>query len=136
MLELFFQQIILDLELEPISPKDEHQQFWISLNENLKICVKELEIGLLFRSLIGPCPTLKKEELYIWLMKANLLGQGTGGAVLGMDSDEKWITFSLSLPFEMNYKTFKEALEEFANYTDYWKEELIRHQKNAEESLL
>jgi len=136
MLEKYLQQLILDLELEPIAPKDENQQFFIPINEKLKICVKELEPGFLFRSTIGLCPTLKKEELFIWLMKANFLGQGTGGGILGLDPEEKWVVFSLSLPFEMNYKTFKEALEDFANYSDYWKEELIRHQKHAEDSLL
>ena len=34
----------------------------------------------------------------------------------------------------MNYKMFKDALEDFANYLDYWREELIRHKKAAEES--
>lgn len=136
MLETFLNQLILDLELGPIPPKDEKQKYFISLTSDLKISVKELNPGLLFQTVVNICPNLKKEELFIWMMKANLLGQGTGGGVLGLDEEEKLILFSLFLPFEMNYKTFKEAIEDVANYTDYWKEELIKHQENAENSLL
>ena len=35
----------------------------------------------------------------------------------------------------MNYKIFKDALEDFANYIDYWKAELIRHQKDSRRKL-
>ena len=57
-------------------------------------------------------------------MKANFLGQGTGGAVIGMDPEENLLTLSLLLPYDMNYKMFREALEDFANFLDYWKTEL------------
>ena len=72
----------------------------------------------------------------MYLMKANLLGQGTGGATLAMDENENFLTLSLVLPYDMNYKTFKDALEDFANYLDFWKAELIRHQKTAEQPLI
>jgi hypothetical protein len=36
----------------------------------------------------------------------------------------------------MSYKTFKDALEDFANHLDYWREELLLHKKMAEENLL
>ena len=57
-------------------------------------------------------------------MKANLLGQGTGGAAIGIDPSEKFFTLSEVLEFEVNYKTFHEKLEDFLNYIDYWKEEV------------
>ena len=65
-------------------------------------------------------------------MKANFLGQGTGDATIGLDENENFLTLSLVLPYDMNYKMFKDALEDFVNYLDYWKEELIRHKKAAE----
>jgi len=68
-------------------------------------------------------------------MKANFLGQGTGGAVIGLDAEEKFLTLSLALPYDMNYRSFKGAVEDFANYVDYWREDLIRHQKAAETSI-
>ncbi len=85
---------------------------------------------------IGPCPTLKKEDLFIYLMKANFLGQGTGGSAIGLDQDENFLTLSLVLPYDMNYIMFRDALEDFANYIDYWKAELIRHTKAAEQQIL
>ena len=57
-------------------------------------------------------------------MKANLLGQGTGGAAIGIDSSEKFFILTHTFPFEINYKTFHESLEDFLNYIDFWKEEI------------
>jgi hypothetical protein len=36
----------------------------------------------------------------------------------------------------MNYKMFRDALEDFANYIDYWKAELFRHVEAAEEGRI
>ena len=132
MLEEHLHQLIEDLELESLSPKDDKGMYLLTFNPTLTISFKALDPGIFVFTSISPIPEKKREELFILLMKANFLGQGTGGACLGMDAEEKLITLSLSLPFDMNYKTFKETIEDFANFTDYWKEELIRHEKEAE----
>jgi hypothetical protein len=72
------------------------------------------------------CPNTKKEDLFIYLMRANLLGQGAGGARIGLDPDEKFLTLSSGLPYEMNYQTFKETIEDFANYLIYWRDEVAK----------
>lgn len=134
-LEQWLTQLVQDLEFPPLSPKDKEGRYQISLTPQLTIFVKELNPGIFFEAVIGALPKEKREELFIFLMKANLLGQGTGGAVLSLDAEEKFLTLSLSLPYDMNYKSFKENLEEFANFMDYWKEELLRHEKEAKESI-
>ena len=135
MLEQLVEQLAHDLEFPTPSPKDEKKQIHLSLNPTLTLSLQQLDPGILFYSPIGPCPAKKKEELFILLMKANFLGQGTGGAFIGLDPEEKFLTLSLVMPYDMNYKTFKGAVEDFANYADYWREELIKHQKNAETSI-
>jgi hypothetical protein len=40
----------------------------------------------------------------------------------------------LSLPYEMNYKAFKESLEDFANFVEFWKKETVRFEIEAEKS--
>lgn len=75
---------------------------------------------------VANCPTLKREDLFIYLMRANLLGQGTGGSRIGLDANEKVLTLSLGLPYEMNYKIFKERFEDFVNFILYWREEIAK----------
>jgi len=70
------------------------------------------------------------------LMKANLLGQGTGEQAIGLDHEEKSLTLSCIIPYDINYKEFKEKIEDFVNYLDYWRLESEKMKKNANESIL
>jgi hypothetical protein len=40
------------------------------------------------------------------------------------------------MPYDINYKTFKEAVEDFANFLELWRNEIERHQKTAAEGIL
>jgi hypothetical protein len=136
LLDPLLQKLAEDLELEELPKKEEGNSYHVVLNPQLTVKIQQLDPGLSFWARIGPCPTAKREELFIYLMKANFLGQGTGGAAIALDENENFLTLSLSLPYDMNYKMFKDALEDFVNYLDYWREELVRHKKAAEESIL
>ena len=135
MIESLLKTLCAELEIDSLPIKEEDGSYPFALSPEITIQIKELDPGLSFFSKIAPCPQLKKEELFMYLMKANLLGQGTGGSTLAMDENENFLTLSLVLPYDMNYKMFKDALEDFANYLDFWRNELIRHQKLAETSL-
>ena len=95
--------------------------------------LKDLDPGVELHAKIREVPTKKKEELFIFLMRANLLGQGTGKARIGIDEREKFLTLSLGLPYEMNYQTFKETIEDFVNYLIYWRDEVTKFE--SEESV-
>jgi hypothetical protein len=136
MLEQLLKTLTEELEMEETPKKAEDGLYHLPLNPQLLIAMKELDPGIGFWGKLGPCPTMKREELFIQLMKANFLGQGTGGAAIALDENENFLTLSLVLPYDMNYKIFKDALEDFANRLDYWREELIRHKKAAEENIL
>jgi hypothetical protein len=136
MLEVLLKTLKEELNLAELPKKDAHQLYAFSLNSEMQIKVKELDPGLVLLGVIGLCPQVKKEELFIHLMKANFLGQGTGGASLALDESENSLTLSHIFPYDMNYKMFRDALEDFANYIDYWKAELVRHVKAAEEGML
>ena len=93
---------------------------------NIEMSIKELDPGLYFYTPLAPTPQPKKEELLTLLMKANFLGQGTGGSVIGLTEDESFLTLSLALPYEMDYKAFREAVEDFVNFIDYWKGQIVK----------
>jgi hypothetical protein len=57
-------------------------------------------------------------------MKANLLGKATANAALGLTNDEKYLTLSTLMPYEVSYKELKEILEEFVNLVIIWRENI------------
>ncbi|MBS0620218.1 MAG: type III secretion system chaperone [Verrucomicrobia bacterium] len=134
MIESLLKTLAEELEMEEVPKKLEDGSYKVPIHEEMAVSVRELDPGVAFFSPIGPCPKERREELFILLMKANFLGQGTGGGTIALDGNENFLTLSSVLPYDMNYKTFKDALEDFTNYLDYWKEELIRH-KNAAETI-
>jgi hypothetical protein len=135
MLENLLKTLAEELEMEEMPNKGEGGFYSLALNPELTVAIQERDPGVAFLARIGPCPKEKREDLFILLMKANFLGQGTGGAVIALEENENFLTLSSVLPYDMNYKIFKEALEDFTNYLDYWKEELVRHKRRAEETI-
>jgi hypothetical protein len=127
MLEEHLTQLVENLALEDALSK-ENKLYLLKLHKELIITFRELDPGCTFFATIGICPLNKQEELFIYLMKANLLGQGTGGSIIGLDRDEKFLTLCLVLPYDMKYKVFKDALEDFTNYLGFWKNELSFYQ--------
>jgi len=128
MLAEFIDQICQELEIPPPKPNEE-KVFTFSLNKEIQVFLKDLDPGVSMQANICPCPPGKREDLFIYLMRANLLGQGTGGSRIGLGGDEKFLTLSLGLPYEMNYQTFKENLEDFVNYLIYWQSEVAKFEK-------
>jgi hypothetical protein len=100
------------------------QSYALELNPDVVIHLKSLDPGVSFHAKLVSCPKKSLEDLFIHLMRANLLGQGTGGARLGLSDTNDALTLSLDQPFELDRKTFKETLENFANYVVYWRDEI------------
>jgi Tir chaperone family protein CesT len=136
MLEQLLKTLNEELKLETPPKIDKERFYTFLINPHLEIKVKEHDAGTILLAKIGPCPQVKKEKLFSHLMKANFLGQGTGGSSIGLEENENSLTLSSILPYDMNYKMFRDALEDFVNYIEYWKAQLLRHQKDAEESIL
>src|SRR5690242_15272752 len=131
MLERLLQALLTELKLEGPLQQDKEQFFVFALNPQTEVKIKALDPGVLLFGQIGPCPEMKKEELFSHLMKANFLGQGTGGGCIGLDESGNILTLSSVVPYDMNFKMFRDAVEDFVNYIDYWKAELIRHKETS-----
>lgn len=132
MIETLLKTLAEELEMEEVPKKNKEGLYEVAIADTIVVFVSSLDPGLLFFGKLGPCPTKKREELFMFLMKANLLGQGTGGGTIGLDENENLLTLSFVLPYDINYKIFKESLEDFVNYLEYWKEELHRYKINSE----
>jgi hypothetical protein len=98
--------------------------FTLTINED-QIVLKDLNPGCYMRTIIAPLSQAReRENFFIHLMKANFLGQGTGGSVIAIDPDEKFLILSHAYPYEINYRQFKETLELFINYLEFWRTEI------------
>lgn len=129
LLEEHLSKLCEELQLSSVAFEPNATIYPLEINDQTTIQVKNYEPGVFFQANITECPKEHLEELFTYLMRANLLGQGTGAAVIGMDEREKFLTLSLCLPYEMNYREFRDNLEDFVNYLVYWREEVIELQK-------
>lgn len=136
LLEMMLKTLSEELRLGVYPQKDKEQTYSLTFTEALEVKIKESEEDVTLFARIGPCPQEKREELFTHLMKANFLGQGTGGACIGFDEAENSLTLSWILPYDMDYKTLRNAIEDFVNYVDYWKTELAAHKRKIEEDRL
>lgn len=130
MLDRYLEQLVKELSLEPVAPADEQKRRHLKIG-HLSIALQDLDPGFYFFSQIAPLPKPKREELFMALMKGNFLGQATGGATIGLMEDESFLTLSLALPYDMNYKAFRETLEDFTNFIEYWQKEVAKQQAEA-----
>lgn len=133
MLREFLEKICNELDV-PMPKLNEQKIFPFRLSKEVEIFIKDLDPGVQMQTEICPVPKKRKEELFIYLMRANLLFQGTGGARIGVDTAEKSLTLSLGMPYETTYKAFKESFEDFVNYLVYWRDEVAKFEK--EENVL
>ena len=133
MLERLLQTLSDRLKLEGPLTQDKEQFYTLAFNPETAIKVKEEGASVLLFGRIGHCPQMKREELFAHLMKANFLGQGTGGGCLSLDESGNVLTLSSVLPYDMNFKMFRDAVEDFVNYIDYWRAELIRHNNSKDD---
>ncbi|CAM0116764.1 type III secretion system chaperone [Rhabdochlamydiaceae symbiont of Dictyostelium giganteum] len=96
--------------------------------EGFDIHIVKQSLGVHIVSKLAPLPKKNQETFLLRLLQANFLGQGTGNNVLGLSDDETTLTLSLYLPEHTNLSTLKEGLEQIANYTSYWKDEITQHE--------
>lgn len=124
-LKELLKQLCTELNLD-CPPFDREKSTKLSINSDLSLHLHDLSPGFSLHAQIAPIVLKKREDLYIYLMRANFLGQGTGGSRIGMDADENFLTLSHGFAYEMDYQTFKESVEDFVNYILYWREETAK----------
>jgi hypothetical protein len=120
MLEKHLAQLFEEMNLGQIPTFEKERTTQIVVG-TYPIQILKLESSAHFSAAIAPLPTKDPEDLLLKVM--------TAGGVLGLKEDESSLTLSLSLPYEMNYKAFKDAIEEFVNYIEYWKTEVAQYKE-------
>jgi hypothetical protein len=112
-------------QVRPLGEGQERFQFQLA---NRAIEMRQMGEGVELRAGLGNCPAPMKEDLLRNLMRGNLLGEGTGGAVLAADPTGKELELLQKLTEVESYPEFLQKLEGFVNYANYWAEQV---RKNA-----
>lgn len=128
MLPRLMEQLNKELELSPALAPDAKGRYQMPFSEGLSVIIADLTpgpgIGLYCE--VAKSPTKGEEALFQEMMLANLFGQGTQGAVLGTTSDGKTLTLSLEIDYNIEYKDFRDLLEDFLNAADFWRDEAAK----------
>jgi len=124
MFNRFIEKISGELELEHPPTPDHSGQYQLILEPNLEIYLRENPAtGITLFATLAPLPEKGLEEYLMQAMSANLFGRETGHSALGCDQEGKKVTLRRTLPPEATYQQFYEALEDFANYAESWRED-------------
>lgn len=128
MIESLLNDLYRYLNIPSSKGKNEAEGYYvINVSQGVEVWARDLNPGVFFKSILFPLIRPKdREDFFIYLGKANFLGQGTGGAVISLDAEEKLLTFSLCISYDINYRIFRDKLEDFVNYLEFWRSELKR----------
>lgn len=126
MLQNFIPKLIQEMELGNISLASEVPgTYSLPLEEGLSVNMTEIPNGYILKSAVAPYPKAKEELFLTQAMLANLFGQGTKGAILGLNLEGTLLTLTLVVDYPTEYKEFRESLEDFLNTMDFWREEAV-----------
>ena len=70
---------------------------------------------------VGPVPSANRESWYQQLLAGNFLGQETGKATLGLDSNQNVVCLHQFLDLPVDYPEFEAQLERFVTILRSWK---------------
>lgn len=133
MLENHLKQLQQELELTEPFPSEVPGVWSIPLEETVEVVLTQLQPeGFSLNCVIGSLPEDHQDEFLDQVMLSNLFGQGTGGAVLGIDETEKNIVLAQNVEQDLEYQKFKDLLEDFLNSVEVWRDEILEYQGKSE----
>ena len=99
----------------------------ITIDDDLAIDLEAAEdgFGFVISATVGTIPDEEREAVFAELLEANLLGQGTGGASLALDSTLNEIVLCRSIPQDdLRFEVFDQELVTFVEALRWWRERL------------
>lgn len=124
----FMQEFMKDLELDTPLPQEVPGVYSLPLEEGLTVVITSIPSGFSLSATLAAVPRDKEELFYTRTLLGNLFGQGTRGAVLALSEDGRMLTISRVIDYDVNYKEFKDLIEDFINSVDFWREEALNYQ--------
>ncbi|CDZ80874.1 Tir chaperone protein (CesT) [Candidatus Rubidus massiliensis] len=85
--------------------------------------------GFILSCELGNAPKRNEENILTQLLHANLFGQMTKEAVLGLSVDGNKIVLSRVIDYDLDYKEFSEIMEDFLNVALFWRKQILTETK-------
>lgn len=120
-------QYASDLEIEGELEPDSPGIYTLALEDDINVKITVLPQGFSLFAAVIACPQSNKEQFLSQALLANLFGQGTRGSVLGTTDDGNLLTLSKLVEYNVDYKDFRETLEDFVIVIDFWREQARTH---------
>jgi len=125
-LQDFIHRLFDELEITPQPTINENREYNLPIFNDIDLYIIEFDDHAFIRCKLQEMPKDKTEDLLTFLMSANFIGKETDDSAIGLDEDEKNLTLSLLMPYELNYILFKEKVEDFVNYVYYIRDEITQ----------
>jgi hypothetical protein len=127
LLSALVQELGQEWELEAPLPQNMPGVFTIPLDEGVTLSFSTApQGGIYISSAIAPVMKGTEEQLFTQALLANLFGQGTRGAVLGLNENGTLLTLSQLIEYDIDFKEFRDIVEDFINTVDFWRDETLK----------
>ncbi|KAF3362295.1 putative type III secretion chaperone SycE [Chlamydiales bacterium STE3] len=126
-LAIFIQEFLKELEISEPLPQTVPGVYTLPLDDGLSITMTANPQGFLLNAVLAEAPKKNEEHFYTEVLLANLFGQGTKGATLCLSEEGRMLTLSRDIDYDVDYKEFREILEDFINIIDFWREETLKY---------
>ena len=124
MLHDFVEQFQKEMELKQPLGSKETGLYSFMLGETEIQIVNEAPKGFRLFATLGSLPSENQEEMMTHMLRANLFGQATFKAFLGLNEKGTSATLQRICEQTKNYPEFKLSIEEFINAVDFWTKEI------------
>lgn len=129
MLAKFIQQLTKDLEIQGSLATEVPGVYQFPIDDELTALISEIPQGFTMSCTFVDCPKGNDEELFTQLLFANLYSEGTEGCIIGLDEEGLKLTLSRKIDYNIDYKEFKDLIEDFLNTIDFWRVEVKAYAK-------
>lgn len=124
MLHEWMIKLVQELNLPKQIAEEVEGSYRFPIDDEVRVEIMDTPPGCRFFCSLIDCPKQNQEVVFEYLLLGNLFGQGTGGAILGIDENGQRLTLSRNIDYAIDYKQFKEILEDFCNEADFWCSEI------------
>lgn len=124
MLEKYMKEYEREMGVSEPFQKPTPESYSIPFDKGFNVIITESPVGFSLFSEFNVLPKSEGEAFYLKALTGNLFGKGTRGAVLGINEKENMLTISQVIDYNIEYKDFKEIIEDFITTIDFWKNEV------------
>ena len=133
MVKSYIEKLQHELKLEESFATEVKDVYAFPVTEEISVLISELpREGFSLMCTFADCPKEDIEELFTEALRANLLGEGTDRAVLGLDEKGEKLTLTRDVDSPVRYEEFRDILEDFLNSIDFWIKEVSSYSTTKE----